>query len=284
MIYFKKLGEMGRLGNQMFQYAALRGLCLLNGYRAVISNLSAKSCHGQSGLLNEFNIKADIYKGELSYGRYKEPSWRRVDENFFDLKDNRTIEGYFQSIFYFQHRKETIKQELTPKHHHLEAAMVKINGIREMYNAEVVSVHLRRGDNLTEPRSIPNYGKVYEDNGVFFRYLLKAKNVFLGRKVKFLVFTGGARGKEDNTPDMDWCRKNLIGDEYVFLDGEDPVSDFSRIMLCDHNILSHISSFGWWAAYLNRNPNRITVAPEYYHPEEPTLKRHMFYPKGYILI
>jgi len=55
-------------------------------------------------------------------------------------------------------------------------------------------------------------------------------------------------------------------------------------MSCDHNILSHVSSFGWWAAYLNKNKNCIRVAPEYYHPNEPLLKRHMFYPKDYVLV
>jgi len=54
-------------------------------------------------------------------------------------------------------------------------------------------------------------------------------------------------------------------------------------MSCDHNILSHASSFGWWASYVNPNPNKIGVAPKYYHPDEPSLIREKFYPKEYIL-
>ena len=73
------------------------------------------------------------------------------------------------------------------------------------------------------------------------------------------------------------------GDEFLFSKGNAQIDDFSLIINCDHNILSHASSFGWWAAYVNPNPNKIVVAPEYYHPDEPNLKRDKFYPKEYIL-
>ena len=55
-------------------------------------------------------------------------------------------------------------------------------------------------------------------------------------------------------------------------------------MFCDHNILSHVSSFGWWAAFMNPKNDKITVAPEFYHPDAPNLKRYRFYPEEYILL
>ena len=38
MIGFNYLGKMGQLGNQMFQYAALKGIANQNGYNYCIPN------------------------------------------------------------------------------------------------------------------------------------------------------------------------------------------------------------------------------------------------------
>jgi len=287
MILFQKLGSTGRLGNQLFQYAALRGLSLKNGYESAIPDISNKSWHGQKSLLGEFNINARVYNDELMVGKYVEPSWNKVDSNFFNIKDNTIIEGFFQSIHYFEEHEDIIKSELRPKDSHIESNKLFIKNLKNKYpDYEIVSVHLRRGDNLQNLNSKHNeiYQSVYDSDGLYFEYFNKAKEVFKNKKVKYLIFTGGSRGGEDNKTDMEWCKDTFKGDEFIFSEDQKQIDDFTRIMLCDHNIISHISSFGWWAAYLNNNPNKIVVAPKYYHPDEPALIRDKFYPKKYILL
>ena len=284
MITFHKLGEQGRLGNQLFQYAALKGLATKNNYKMKIPNPQSMSWHGQLCLLDKFNIKSDyLTQSDVNtlQNLYEEPNWKKYDENFFNLPDNTTINGYFQSIFYFKHIEEEIKKELTPKNEYLDNAMNYIDFLKEKYQCEIVSVHVRRGDNMTNGQI--GLIEAYSSGGLYETYFNKAKKVFENKNVKFLVFTGGQRFNEDNTEDMNWC-KNFFGEDgFIFSEGQDQIDDYCRIMSCDHNILSHASSFGWWAAYVNPNPNKIVVAPEWYHPDHPDLKREMFYPTNYIL-
>lgn len=284
MVTFHKLGENGRLGNQLFQYAALKGLAIKNGYDVKIPDPQTMSWHGQVCLLDKFNIQCDYLTQEdastLQY-LYGEPNWKTYDENFFNTPDNTTIDGYYQSLFYFEHISEQIKKELTPKKEYIDNAITEINFIKEHLQCEIVSVHVRRGDNMTNGQT--GLIQAFEPGGMYETYFNEAKKVFEGKNVKFLVFTGGQRFNEDNKVDVDWCRGFFKGDEFLFSEGNQQIDDFSLIMNCDHNILSHASSFGWWAAYVNPNPNKIVVAPEWYHPDESTLKREKFYPKEFIL-
>ena len=106
--------------------------------------------------------------------------------------------------------------------------------------------------------------KAYEPNGLYERYFDLAKSKFKNKNVKFLIFVGGQRFNEDNSEDFKWCRNFFKGDEFVFSEGQNEMEDLCRIISCDHNILSHASSFGWWGAWLGEtNANdKVVAAPE----------------------
>ena len=44
MLAFNQIGNLGRLGNQMFQYAAVRGIAAMRGYEFGIPPFESKSC------------------------------------------------------------------------------------------------------------------------------------------------------------------------------------------------------------------------------------------------
>jgi len=293
MITFYELGQLGRLGNQLFQYAALKSLGLERGYEVKIPDPKTRTWHGQQCLLSNFNIESDYFTNKdlqtLSYS-YSEPSHEYYDHDFLTLPDNVNISGFFQSTFYFEKHKEQIIKELTPKEELLDTAKVNLSKIKERFDGyEIVSLHMRRGDNTdnTDPNQVAantSYGgnRLAEDS-FYSKYFKKATSKFKNKKVKFLIFTGGKRFTDDNSEDINWCKENFSTDDFLFSEGNSSMEDFCLLTSCDHHILSHISSFGWWASYIDKKEN-ITVAPLKYDPETLYNYREGFYPKRWVLV
>lgn len=104
-----------------------------------------------------------------------------------------------------------------------------------------VGVHVRRGD--------------YLGSGYFLTmdrdWYMKCMGMF-PRDQKFIVVSD----------DMEWCRENLEGDiAYADKNSSYPsLTDMYIQSLCRDNIIS-ASSFSWWGAYLNRNPEKKVYAP-----------------------
>ena len=144
--------------------------------------------------------------------------------------------------------KEIRKSFVFPK---LDKKNLEFKKILEENNS--VAIHVRRGDMLNTT------GKHYK-NGYF-----KRATRLIKKKVKnplFVFFCDTTCG--------DWCKNNLkvFGlkkDEVLFVDwnaGTDSYKDMQLMVHCKHNIVT-VSTFGWWGAYLNTNPNKITISPEF---------------------
>ncbi len=148
--------------------------------------------------------------------------------NDLDLPKNRDwdLVGYFQSYKYFEHCKKLIKDYFSP--------------LGTWEQEDFVSVHVRRGDYLNLTRIHPVLP---------LDYYKEAIRLFPGRD--FVIFSD----------DIDWCKENFIGGKYFYSVGHSEESDFFDMMYCKDNIIAN-SSFSWWAAWLNPNPDKIVVAPK----------------------
>jgi hypothetical protein len=277
MITFNAIGNYGRLGNQLFQYAALRALSLENKYEFCLPNLDNRIWHGQKCLLGNFNIVKNFNK-DLSTitHRYVEPSIIEYDPSFFNIPDGVDIEGFFQNLKYFSKYKDIICSELTPISLYTKKANLILEKYKKQYPGyEMVSLHIRRGDNLTTHNQfVPLFGNdntKLDINSPWRIYFDKAKDHFKNKKIKYLTFTGGNRDNNDKA-DHEWVNNNL-GSECILASTPDPMLDYSLIQLCDHNILSFVSSFGWWAAYTNTKPNKTTIIPKNYFVDNSNINR-----------
>lgn len=129
-----------------------------------------------------------------------------------------------------------------------ETLITSLNGMRS------ASLHVRRGDFLGG-----NF--IYYKNGFFNRsinYIRKKDNPNI-----FLIFC--------DSDSIQWCRDNykMLGltsrDEVVFVDWNKGVESYRDMQLMTHtnHVVTTGSSFGWWASFLNPNPDKITCVP---HP------------------
>ncbi len=123
-----------------------------------------------------------------------------------------------------------------------------------IHSCNAVSIHARRSDLLFLNGYCYKYG--------FFRRAVR----YIKRHVEnpvFIFFT--------DEKSVGWCEQNerVFGlnfkkDRVYFVDwnkGEDSFRDMQLMAECKHNIFTE-STFGFWGAYLNRNPDKITCAPD----------------------
>lgn len=166
-------------------------------------------------------------------------------------KDNAYISGYFQSEKYFFDIRDEVIKSFSFNENTKKAGMDLLaqNGVT--LEGETVSVHIRRGDYLKFPGV---YGNICTEE-----YYDRAINYICEQvsNPRFLIFSN----------DTDWCEEWVK--KYPELDmrlikGTDEDTgyiDMYLMSLCKHNIVAN-SSFSWWGAYLNRNSEKLVIAPK----------------------
>jgi hypothetical protein len=291
MITFINLGKYGRLGNQLYQYAALKSCSLKNKYICKIPDISNTYWHGQKCLLNNFQLTSELLTQEdISSIRHEisEPigftgEYLNILEN---IKDNTNINGFFQNTKYFLEYEKEIKNEFNFKEDLLRKEIDFINNLKED-KYDLVSLHIRTGDMTDGTNSIYNkyYGKhPLDKNSVFGNYINNALEYFSELKnIKILVFVGGSRTGDDSS-DIRMAKNYFNDSKFIVNDSNEPMTDFIRISLCNHNIISFSSTFSWWAAFLNKNINKTVICPKNFHIEKNTSCNNYFYPKEWIQI
>ena len=256
---------IGGLGNQMFQYSFYRSLQSkgINVY-ADLSEFEAYPLHNGYELERIFNLTVRTpSQFILNLFRPNQTKWvfrklkrvlnlkktYRVEEKEFSfdpsfLSDtNKYYFGYWQNEGYFHNIAEQIKHDfIFPKIADIENETI----LQKITNTQSVSIHVRRGDYLKDPLlgNICNLD-YYEE--AIFNINSKIKNA------QFFVFSD----------DMAWCRQNLKLENVTYIDlnkGERSYIDMQLMSNCKHNIIAN-SSFSWWGAWLNNNPNKVIIAP-----------------------
>lgn len=237
MITYTKLGLNGRLGNQMFQYAATMAAAenaaavfaipIENQELSKYFNLSCKffSIQDNRQILSRLNI-------------YQESSFN-YNQNFSFIGDNTDLLGYFQTEKYFKKIEDKIRKEFSFKKEILDKCNEKIINLKNQYNKKICSLHVRRGDYV----NLQNYHSLCS-----LEYYKKA--IDINSDCIFYVFSD----------DIQWCKQNFIEKKFIFSEQNSQEQDLCLMSLCDNNIIAN-SSFSWWGAWLNLNKEKQIIAP-----------------------
>ena len=271
----------GGIGNQMFQYAAGRALAIRNNTVLKIDlgflkdGVLRENVDYRNYGLNNFCIIEDLISEEESdsfirkckfFSRLK-LSWfnkktdyrfplpkiycqkgHGYDPEFVSISNNSYLIGYWQCAKYFAGIEEIIKKDFMFKNLPDQSNTVLLNRIN---GCESVAIHIRRGDF----KNLPGLGTINPG------YYIKAINYLVEKLNNPALFFF--------SDEMEWVKENFNSIKsdcvkyYMEINNSagSEADDLRLMSNCNHNIIGN-STFGWWGAWLNSNPDKIIIAPE----------------------
>jgi hypothetical protein len=227
------LDEFGKLGNQLFQIAATIGIARRSGCSFIFP----------------WWPYARHFEFPIPQVRLIRQFQRRTQRTFAyeEITIGRTTElrGYFQSERYFAHCADEVRHYFTP-HHALAHLLERQFG--DLLVAKTCSIHVRRTDYIGDSaRPELAAGDYYE----------RAMSQF-DSDTTFVVFSD----------DIEWCKKRFRRPSVVFVEALSAVEDLFLMARCKGHIIAN-STFSWWGAWLDPNPDKKVIAPSRWFAETP---------------
>ncbi len=239
MISFNRLGNLGRLGNQMFQYAAIKGIASYHGHDWCIPPRESFGQDDKNVRSDDTNIY-DVFKlGDHKQGFCRnsmvQESTHAFDANLFqNCPDNIDFLGYFQTHKYFEKIEEEIRKDFTFSDEIVESCEGVID------DSECVSIHIRRGDYVNLQDHHPLQSMSYYERGLDYF-----------PDTPMIVFSD----------DPEWCKNQTVfqSDNVLISENNPPGVDMYLMTKCNYHIIAN-SSFSWWGAYLAKS--KQVIAPK----------------------
>ena len=271
--------EYGGLGNQLFQYAALRYYA--KRYRAQMriavdpARNAVSFGYPRPCLLQHFSIPARMQERSLSDRFiFTDKAWlktasaplrrklgiqvfkEQLEHRYRFLRDLPLkqgvkalyIGGYWQNHRFVEDVAEDLRVDLTFR---VPAQGKNLEVLEQIaHSRNPVSLHIRRGDS-----TLASEGKVV----LPMEYYFNAISLIRDRLVDptFFVFSD----------DVPFVKQNLPRDiGMVLVQHNDDFAaheDLRLMSSCHHHIMAN-STFSWWGAWLNPRPEKIVIAPRHW--------------------
>lgn len=198
----------------------------------------------------------------------------RFDPQMLTLSTKKTIflEGLWQDEDYFKDISDIIRQKFrfTP-------ALDKENKqfLEDIVTSNSVSLHVRRGDYISNPEYSSILGNIC--NLQYYSNALKQLED-IEKDLSIFVFSD----------DIEWVKEHfefLKDKDVTYINhnkGLDSYKDMQLMSNCKHNIIAN-STFSWWGAWLNNNPDKKIFAPKVWF-NDPHLADNHIVPDNWIKV
>ena len=262
MIGNNRIGCNGRLGNQMFQYASMRGIASVKGFDWVVPPEDYD--HTANYALFETFKMTNVQNNNIGFvkGNMLKETIHCFDKNLVDsCSDDTDLDGFFQTEKYFENIADEIRSDFTFKDEYLKPCKEFIDSLE----TTPIFLHIRRGDAI---------GKEHYHPVAPMSYYVEALKRF-DEDTPCFVFSD----------DLEWCKsqdlfksdKFLFNDnieryDYTSMDGSGsmqytllPHIDLCLMSLCSGAIIVN-SSFSWWGAWLQNNRGKVIASKPWFGP------------------
>ena len=264
-VAFNHLGKLGQLGNQMFQYAAAKGVASKLDVPFMIPNHRVLFDDGIGNkytilLFDAFKLTSASLFGTLPTENYVQENGFTFNKDLFkiDKTENCSLYGFFQTEKYFKHIEKQIRKDFTFKD---DIKNECDDLIKQFTNP--IALHIRRGDFVWNNKNHPPLS---------LDYYKSALELFDSDR-EVIIFSD----------DTEWCKEQELfaDDRFAVAEGGDQFYDLCLMSMCDDFIIAN-STFSWWGAWL-ANRGKV-VAPKNWFGEALSHDTKDLYCKGWTVL
>ncbi|MBI4224882.1 MAG: alpha-1,2-fucosyltransferase [Candidatus Sungbacteria bacterium] len=275
---------VGGLGNQLFQYALGKAVSSRLNTELLLDIDTSVIWQGvrvHEFSLGNFNIPVRKARGTDMFGfvalrrhkkffnfLYRHLRLKRkllpfyypertfaYDPDVFLQKNNTYFDGFWQTEKYFHGIESELRKQITLAKPFSEYSQTISNEIKK---TNAVSLHVRRTDYVTDPKSSVFHGICS------MQYYQKAIE-YIAQRVDsphFFIFSD----------DYEWSVENFKFLQFPYTcisNGADKnYEDMTLMSQCQYHIIAN-SSFSWWGAWLDPRKDKIVIAPKQWFANAP---------------
>ena len=252
----------GGLGNQMFQYAYGRKL-EISGQKIVFDISFFNGNKAKNDTIRDFKLGYFNLGTKAVFTNQPRPVSKIISK--IKRKLGLNVDGFYQSEKYFTNIADTIRQDFKLRQKMSPSAETILESIKK--SGVSISIHVRRDDYVQDKKTNRHHGTCSQEYykkalTLIAEKLVEAGEKDIATKIQLFVFSD----------DIEWVKQNMTFPYPTTFVSNPSIPDYEELVLmsnCQHQIIAN-SSFSWWGAWLNPNPQKIVIAPEKWFNTKPS--------------